>query len=207
MIFISFFPFFSSIGVCAWCGCVCALFCLFTVLLFKRILKHAISVRKLLNCVKELLLYFMLGSNHWWLGNSGVTEEPAQWTDVSHLFGYVKKHHDNKRMFASFLCWLYHYSPQEWVCKYYYREKGFHFRWKCDQENPLSPGCWCGTVTCLCAASFWMWSTGFIFHSFVFSHLWQNRPGLFPCVKNHPITSFFVRIWKPLFSFFLFFFF
>lgn len=150
-------------------------FCLFTVFLFKEIGKHAIFLKKLLNSIKELVLYFMLGSNHWWLGNSCVTQEPAQWTDVSHLLGYVKKHHDNKRMFASLLCWLYHYSPQEWVCKYHYKEKGFHFRWKCDQGNPSSPGCWCGTVTHLCPASFWMCSTPSIFHSCVFSYLWQTR--------------------------------
>lgn len=122
---------FSNRGVRAWCGCVCLLFCLFEC---KRV-KHAISVRKSLNFIKELLLYFMLGSNHWWLGDSGVTQEPAQWTDVSHLFGYVKKHHDDKRVFASFLCWLYHYSPQERVWKYHYKEKGFRFRWKYGQES------------------------------------------------------------------------
>lgn len=135
-------------------------------------------MRKSLNFIKELLLYFTLGSNHWWLGDSGVTQEPAQWTDVSHLFGYVKKHHDDKRVFASFLCWLYHYSPQERVWKCHYREKGFHFRWKYDQENPVNLGCWWVRVMCLCTARFWMGSTPFVFHSLVFSHLWQTRSGL-----------------------------
>lgn len=90
--------------VCVRHGSVRVLFCLSAASPFKRTVKLASSVRKLpYSFLKNFDFYFTPGSNHRWLGNCGVTQEPAQRADVPHLFGYVKKHHDDKGVFASLL--------------------------------------------------------------------------------------------------------
>lgn len=45
------------------------------------------------------------------LGDSGVTSEPAQRADVPHLPGHAEEHDDHQRMPAPFLFRLHHHSP------------------------------------------------------------------------------------------------